>query len=179
MCVDIIWCICSICVAVGIFGMDAEWEYIICVGIRRQMRVGCVRERRSLRCAQFPTMMRRARFNRLHELVGINCRKQETTTTYSLFASLWYKIRMTRRESVNGISTKLVCPWWARGVYSSSCQGEEKSWFGQPGTSPGILGEDKTDVKDGTERKDALGENCTLLNVEFKGKSVVLEPRHH
>ena len=86
---------------------------------------------------------------------------------------------MTRRESVNGISTKLVCPWWARGVDSSSCQGEEKSWFGQPGTSPGILGEDKTDVKDGTERKDALGENCPLLNVEFKGKSVVLEPRHH
>ena len=102
-----------------------------------------------------------------------------TTTTYSLFASLWCKIRMTRRESVNGISTKLVCPWWARGVDSSSCQGEEKSWFGQPGISPGILGEDKTDVKDGTGRKDALGENCTLLNVEFKGKSVVLEPRHH
>ena len=67
----------SICVAVGIFGMDAEWEYIICVGIRRQMRFGCVRERRSLRCAQFPTMMRRARFNRLHKLVGINCQKQE------------------------------------------------------------------------------------------------------
>ena len=105
---------------------------------------------------------------------------QETTRTYSLFASPEYKIRrMTRRESVNGISTKLVCPWWARGVDSSSCQGEEKSWFGQPGTSPGILGEDKTDVKDGTERKDALGENCPLLNVEFKGKSVVLEPRHH
>ena len=101
------------------------------------------------------------------------------TTTYSLFASLWYKIRMTRRESVNGISTKLVCPWWARGVDSSSCQGEEKSWFGELGTSPGILGEDKTDVKDGTERKDALGENCPLLNVEYKGKSVVLEPRHH
>ena len=102
-----------------------------------------------------------------------------TTTTYSLFASLRFKITMTRKESVNGISTKLVCPWWARGVDSSSCQGEEKSWFGQPGTSPGILGEDKTDVKDGTERKDALGENCTLLNVDYKGKSVVLEPRHH
>ena len=86
---------------------------------------------------------------------------------------------MTRRESVNGISRKLVCPWWARGVDSSSCQGEEKSWFGQPGTSPGILGEGKTDVKDGTGRKEALGDNCTLLNVEFKGKSVVLEPRHH
>ena len=81
---------------------------------------------------------------------------------------------MTRRESVNGVlPTRLVCPWWARGV-DSACQEEGGSGLGtfEKSKDKKELG---TERKDGTQRKEVQ----PFMSVEpNRQKSVVLKPRH-
>ena len=78
---------------------------------------------------------------------------------------------MTRRELVNGIlPTRLVCPWWARGV-DSSCQEKGGSGFEKLSQEENT-GQGAAMVEDGAGRKE------TFMNVEPGKKLVVLKPRH-
>ena len=87
---------------------------------------------------------------------------------------------MTRRELVNGVlPTRLVCPWWARGV-DSSCQEKGGSGLGafekqsrEENTEQGAAM-----LKDGSMKKEALVELQPFMNVEPRKKPVVLKPRH-
>ena len=100
---------------------------------------------------------------------------------------------MTRRESVNGVlPTRLVCPWWARGV-DSACQEEGGSGLGtfekskdkkdqeEGGSGLGTFEKSKDKKELGTERKDGTQrkEVQPFMSVEpNRQKSVVLKPRH-
>ena len=80
---------------------------------------------------------------------------------------------------MNGIlPTRLVCPWWARGV-DSSCQDGGGSGLGafeklsqeeNTGQGAAIM------VEEGAVRKETLAES--FMNVEPRKKLVVLKPRH-
>ena len=86
---------------------------------------------------------------------------------------------MTRRELVSGVfPTRLVCPWWARGV-DSSCQGEGGSGFEAfVKLSKEKSEQEGTAEKDGVERSEALVEVQPFMKrVEARKKSVVLKPR--
>ena len=76
------------------------------------------------------------------------------------------------------LPTRLVCPWWARGV-DSSCQEEGGSRF----EALGKLSKEKSEQggtveKDGVERTEALVEVQPFMKqVESRQTSVVLKPR--
>ena len=73
---------------------------------------------------------------------------------------------------MNGaLPSRLVCPWWARGV-DSGCQEEGGSGLGA------FEKLSKEEKEQGTERKEAQVELHPCMSVEPGKKSVVLKPRH-
>ena len=79
---------------------------------------------------------------------------------------------------MNGIlPTRLVCPWWARGV-DSSCQEKGGSGLGafEKLSQEENTGQGAAMVEDGAVRKETLAES--FMNVEPRKKLVVLKPRH-